>query len=217
MNMSNKRLYDKEGNSYDVKENVGLFGRKKYQVTEANGNTTNGIGNVILALLILAILTLPAGNLSLIIYLLLSTIFLKNYKKQNLQNIKENLAWISIGASIILVVFVYYNYSEKLSAKWVIITCISGAIAYYLLYHIVLWNQRSIEKNKKIKRDFILYSLAAILFIFWNQINNHKNAELNKNRNEYINSEQGKREIENAVKNAMGLSDSVYQKINQSH
>jgi uncharacterized membrane protein YGL010W len=195
--MSQKNLFDENGKKYVINEGrIDFFGRKKFTVTESKTSNSKGFGNLILVLIFIALLTLPAGNLSLVLYVLICEIAVKNYTGNRIQNFKENLAWVSIGVSIVFVGFYYYKFWDNLSSELVINSCISGLFCYYILYEVVSWSQRSEEKKRKIILNIIIYALSIIGVIFYNHYYENQNVKINKVKKRYINSEKSKNEVE---------------------
>lgn len=185
--MLQKNLFDEDGKKYVINESSqDLFGRKKYKVTESKTSNSSGYGGLILALIFISVLTLPAGNLSLVLYLLLNSICIRNYSGNNLQNYKENIAWVTIGVSVVIVGSLYYKYWNNLSNELIINSCISGFFSYYILYEVVSWSQRSKEKKRKIMVNVIICVLSLICVIFYNKYDSMKKEKINREREEYF-------------------------------
>jgi hypothetical protein len=192
-----KNLFDEEGKKYVINESSrDFFGRKKYKVTESKDSTSSGFGSLILALIFIALLTLPAGNLSLLLYLLVGSIAIRNYTGDSLQNFKETIAWLIIAFSVLIIGILYYKFWENLSSNLIMNSCVSGLFSYYILYEVVLWGQRSEEKKKKITMNLLIFCVGLIAVLFYNQYDAKKKEKINKEREEYIKSEKFNKEFD---------------------
>lgn len=158
---------------FEIKEKgTDFWGRKKYEVTEKTNNGVEALGPLFLAILGLAILTLPSGILAILIYLFTYNLFLRG-TEENLQEKKERIAWISTGLSIIFYSIYYFYFFDlnKVGFNVLIILIIFGILCYYALYKIVTWSTLEQEQKTKLKTTYLSYLVVIFAFYMYNLYN----------------------------------------------
>ncbi|MBM3206788.1 MAG: hypothetical protein FJZ43_04170 [Candidatus Staskawiczbacteria bacterium] len=132
--------------------------------TEKTSNGGEASGYLFLIILGLAILTLPSGILAILIYILIYNLFLRG-STENLQEKKEQLAWISTGLSIVFCSIYYFYFFDlnEVGFNVFVKLIISGILCYYALYKIVTW--QTLEHEQKSK--FIFYLVAISIFFLY--------------------------------------------------
>ena len=154
-----------------------IWGRKTFKVTKKSDNTAGSfLGYLFLAVLGLAILTLPSGIIALILYILLKLVFLNSEDIENLSEKKEKLAWGATITGIVAVAAYYYFYldmSKMMGA--IILACFLGGYSYYVLYKLVTWGDKTLEEkkeaNKSMLRSIIVWGAFFLIYNYTNWFN----------------------------------------------
>jgi len=147
-----------------IEKGSDIWGRKTYNVTKKSDNSSGSmLGYLFLTVLGMAILTLPSGIIALVLYIPLKLLFLNSSKIENLSEKKEKLAWGSIITGIIAVAIYYYYYFdiEKMMGA-AILACILGVFAYYILYKLVTWENKSDEEKETAKQNIKKLSMKNV-------------------------------------------------------